>query len=257
MPMKLIVVGSGTGIPMADRGSPCLLLIAVGEYTLFDLGPGSLRQLVRIGIAHDKIDRVFFSHFHPDHTADLVHFLFATMNPSVLENRRPFLLSGPTGLCKFLERLQRSYGKWLNVPPRILSVDELEIQKPDKRVFHGFTLFSHPLTHTANSVAYRVVDSAGASLVYSGDTGFSRELIEFARGADLLILECSFPDEDRVEHHLTPAMAGSIAAEAEAKKLLLVHFYPEVLASDIPEQCRRSYKGEIVLGRDFLHVDIG
>jgi ribonuclease BN (tRNA processing enzyme) len=70
--MKIVIVGSGTGVPLPDRGSPSILLMVGGEYTLFDLGPGSLRQLLRIGVPHERIDRIFFTHFHPDHTADLV-----------------------------------------------------------------------------------------------------------------------------------------------------------------------------------------
>lgn len=254
--MKIIVLGSGTGVPMADRGSPCFLLITGADYTLFDLGPGSLRRLLRAGVPHDRIDRVFFTHFHPDHTADLVHFLFATRDPSILEKRRPFVLAGATGLREFLERLRRSYGRWLDLPPDLMGIDEMEITKPDRRNFAGNTLLSQPLKHTPNSLAYRVETASGSSFVYSGDTGYSEELIGFAEKTDLLILECSFPEKDKVDRHLTPSLAGRIAAKAGAKKLLLVHFFPEVLSSDITGQCRLTFGGELILGRDFLHLDL-
>lgn len=255
--MKIVVVGSGTGVPLLDRGSPCILLMTGSEYTLFDLGPGALRRLLRFGIPHERIDRIFFTHFHPDHTADLVHFLFATRNPPVLQTRKPFLLAGAKGLQEFLEKLQRAYGKWLKVPERIMTIDELEGTKPDSRAFKEFKVFSQPLQHTPNSLAYRVEDGSGARLVYSGDTGYSEELIDFAREADLLILESSFPEQNKVDHHLTPAIAGRIAARAKVKKLMLVHLYPEVLGSDIPGQCRLSYQGELIIGRDLLHVEVG
>lgn len=255
--MKIVIVGSGTGVPLSDRGSPCILLMASGEYTLFDLGPGSLRQLLRIGIAHQRIDRVFFTHFHPDHTADLVHLLFATRNPRVLEARKPFLLSGARGLSEFLKKLQKSYGKWLRLPDRLVEVDELEVAKPDRRDFKGIRVFSQPLQHTSNSLAYRVEEDSGASIVYSGDTGYNEELVEFAMYADLLILECSFPEENKVDSHLTPALAGRIAARAKARKLLLVHLYPEVLGTDISGQCRIEYDGELIIGRDLLQLEVG
>jgi ribonuclease BN (tRNA processing enzyme) len=228
-----------------------------GEYTLFDLGPGSLRQLLRIGVPHERIDRIFFTHFHPDHTADLVHLLFATRNPPVLETRKPFLLSGGRGLGEFLKKLQKAYGKWLRLPDRLVGVDEMETMKPDRRDFKGFSIFSQPLQHTPNSLAYRVEDGSGASLVYSGDTGYCEELVEFAMYTDLLILECSFPDKNRVDKHLTPALAGRIAARAKARKLLLVHLYPEVLGTDISGRCRAEYGGELIIGRDLLHLEVG
>ena len=95
------------------------------------------------------------------------------------------------------------------------------------------------------------------SLVYSGDTGFCDEIVSLADGTDLLILECSFPDDMKIEGHLTPSQAGRIASLAGVKKLLLTHFYSECLATDITTQCRKTYGGELVLARDLLHLDIG
>jgi ribonuclease BN (tRNA processing enzyme) len=59
-----------------------------------------------------------------------------------------------------------------------------------------------------------------------------------------------------VEGHLTPSEAGRIATMARVKKLLLIHFYPEALRKDIAGECRKAYKGELILGRDMLTVSI-
>jgi ribonuclease BN (tRNA processing enzyme) len=254
--MNLILLGTGTGHPLSDRGSPCLLLISGGTYTLFDLGSGALRQLSRIGIPHERINKILITHFHPDHTADLIHFLFATRTPDVLKRREPFLLVGPLGFTEFLQGLQKPYGKWLKVPADIMGIDELDISKPDAREYDDFILLSQPLPHTSQSIAYRVTARSGGTFVYSGDTGYSHELIDFARDTDLLVTECSFPDGGRVDGHLTPSEAGRIAAQAHVKRLLLVHFYPEVLATNISAECRRTFKGELILGQDFMHVDV-
>ena len=82
--MRVIILGSGTGMPLNDRGSPSLVLIMDGEPVLFDMGPGSLRQLKRAGINPQDIRHIFLTLFHPDHTVDLISFLFATQNPSIL-----------------------------------------------------------------------------------------------------------------------------------------------------------------------------
>ena len=81
--------------------------------------------------------------------------------------------------------------------------------------------------------------------------------MELARGADLLILECSFPDEEAIAGHLTPSEAGDIATRAGAKKLLLTHFYPEILTTDIEAQCRKTYQGDLVLASDLLSLSVG
>ena len=92
--------------------------------------------------------------------------------------------------------------------------------------------------------------------MYTGDTGFTPELADFARGCDVLITEASFPEGQDVEGHLTPFQAGRIAALARVRKLVLIHFYPEVLRTDIVSQCRKSFDGEIVLGSDLLHLTV-
>ncbi|MBU2498151.1 MAG: MBL fold metallo-hydrolase [Proteobacteria bacterium] len=254
--MNLIILGSGTGIPLSYRASPSLVLTTGSGAILFDMGPGTLRQLSRLGIGHQRIALIFITHFHPDHTADLIHFLFATKNPRVLEKRDPFLIVGPEGFSAFLENLQRAYGNWLNIPPDLMTIDELDTQKPDRRSYHGFEVQSQPLKHTAQSLAYRIWGPSGRSFVYSGDTGYCEEMIDLARDCDLLILEASFPEGEEVEGHLTPSLAGRIASLAKVSRLVLLHFYPEVLATDITRECRKTYSGELILGRDGLHLSV-
>ncbi|MBN2126574.1 MAG: MBL fold metallo-hydrolase, partial [Deltaproteobacteria bacterium] len=119
-----------------------------------------------------------------------------------------------------------------------------------------FTLHSRPLPHTPHSLGYRVELPSGKSLVYSGDTGYCDAIVELAMHTDLLLLECSFPDWAPVEGHLTPSLAGKIARLSGAKRLALLHFYPDVLTTDIVSQCRRAYSGTLILGRDLLHIRI-
>jgi ribonuclease BN (tRNA processing enzyme) len=89
-------------------------------------------------------------------------------------------------------------------------------------------------------------------VVYSGDTGFCDAVVELAQGADLLILESSFPDGEACDGHLTPSLAGRMATLAGVERLVLIHFYPECLRTDITAQCRRTYGGELILGEDLL-----
>jgi ribonuclease BN (tRNA processing enzyme) len=254
--MELVILGSGTGQPLVDRGSPSLALLLDERLVLFDMGPGTLQQLSRIGIHHEKINHIFISHFHPDHTAGLIHFLLATRHPPILEKRDPFMITGPRGLQDFFKKMQRTYGKWLTMPSDIMVVEALGTQKPEKREYKAFHTVSQPVRHTPQSLAYRVVFPSGKSFVYSGDTGPCSEIVDLARGTDLLILDCSFPDGEDVEGHLTPSQAGQIARSAGVNRLLLLHFYPEVLATDVAKQCRRTYAGELILGRDLLHLHL-
>lgn len=254
--MQLIILGSGTAIPLVDRASPSLVLLAGNGPVLFDMGPGSLRQFSRIGLNFSDLDRIFLTHFHPDHTADLIHFLFATRNPTVLEKRAPFCIAGPRGLKNFLRGLREAYGKWLEIPPDLMTIEERDTEKREIAKCGNLTVTSQPVKHTPQSLAYRVEGPEGLNFVYSGDTGFCEEIVDLSRDVDLLILEASFPDAQEADGHLTPSLAGRVATLAKARRLALLHFYPEVLATDIADQCRKTYKGKLILCRDLLSLSI-
>jgi ribonuclease BN (tRNA processing enzyme) len=73
--MRVIILGSGTAIPMKDRGSSSVAVFVGRSPILFDMGPGTLGRMARLGMGPEKIESIFLTHFHPDHTADLIHFL--------------------------------------------------------------------------------------------------------------------------------------------------------------------------------------
>ncbi len=254
--MQVVILGSGTTIPMKDRGSPSVAVFVDDRPILLDMGPGTLRQLVRFGISHENIERILITHFHPDHTADLIHFLFATKNPNVLKTRSPFTLYGPTGLRTFIGALQSAYPHWLDIPSEIMRIEEPATDGNNEWTFGHFRIKTAPSSHTPGSLAYRIENKAGKKMVFSGDTGFCESIIDLAKGADLLILEAAFPDDQPMEGHLTPSLAGRMARLAGVKRLVLTHFYPECLKTDIAAQCRRTWDGELTLGEDLLQLQI-
>ena len=254
--MEITILGSGTSVPLAERASPAIAITLDGHLILLDMGPGTVRQLAIAGHKYQDIDYIVISHFHPDHTADLIHFFFATRYPPVLDERKPFTIVAPKGFDQFLELLKRPYGRWLDLPERLMSTEELKTGQKDSREFDGFKIYSAPVNHTPQSLGFRIEDNSGKSIAYSGDTGYCEEIVDLARGADLLILECSFPDEEAIAGHLTPSEAGDIATRAGAKKLLLTHFYPEILTTNIEAQCRKTYQGDLVLATDFMSLPV-
>ena len=252
--MKLIILGSGTSVPHPQRASPSIALFIDDQFLLMDIGPGTLRQLAIAGLTFQDIDYVCISHFHPDHTADLIHFLFATRYPPILRTRKSFTIIAPETFNQFLTLLKRPYGNWLELPDGLMKIEELNIGNKDKKEFDTFTIVSAPVNHTPHSLGFRIEDGSGKIIVYSGDTGYCEEIVDLARDADLLILESSFPDGQGIEGHLTPSQAGDIATRSGVKRLLLTHFYPECLKSDIEPQCRKTYQGELILATDLMSL---
>ncbi len=256
--MEVIILGSGTFIPIPDRSSPSVLIKSKETCLLLDIGPGTLRQIGRLGLSFSMIDYVCLSHFHPDHTADIVHLMFALKNIDPLL-KKPITLLGPSGTKEFLRSLQSAYRGYINLSPKILRIDELG--KKSRRNCKDLTVISHPVKHVPESIGFRIIEeSKGKSVAYSGDTGMCEDVIELSRDVDLAILECSFPEEYlknwSIDTHLSPSDAGKIAQEAGAKSLLLTHLYPECLNINIVERCKRYYKGNVMIAEDLMRITI-
>ena len=132
------------------------------------------------------------------------------------------------------------------------------VAKADARQAGPFLRIEAGLTgHTTGSVCYRLTDERGKALFYSGDTDYNEELIPLMQGVDCALLECSMPDERKVEGHLTPRLAGRLARMAGVKRLVLTHFYREVIGAPIVERVREEYAGPVELAEDLKSFPIG
>ena len=152
----------------------------------------------------------------------------------------------------FFEGLKSAYEHWIELPPDRLTVVEMDTGAPDRRAFSSFSVSSMPVAHRPESLAFRITDAEGKVLVYSGDTDFCDSLATIADKADLMICESAFPDDRKVDGHLTPSLAGRIARTAGVKRLVLTHFYPDCEDADIENQCRSTYNGKLVLAQDLM-----
>lgn len=252
----LTVLGSGTCVPRLDRSACSLLVVAAGTTLLLDCGPGTMRRLLEAGTTVFDIDAVFLSHFHPDHSGELVSFLFANKYPDGTRRVRPLTLIGGRGTARFFEGLKDVYGKWIALDDALFHLVELATAGPDQTQVGQLQLRSAPVAHNPESVALRLTSPAGPSVVYSGDTDFSESLIDLAQGTDVLVCECALPDGLKVAGHLTPAQAGTIAAQAGVGRLVLTHFYPECDAADVVGQCRQTWAGSLDLAFDLMRIDV-
>ena len=249
--MELIVLGSGTGVPSLRRGAPAYAVLAAGRLILLDLGSGACRALLRHGLNFSQVDIMALSHLHPDHIGDLVPFLFASHYALGYTRQEPFWLLAARGFAAFHERLKSAFGQWVEAPAGLLRLRELNPEGPDGAVWEGLTIKTAPVNHIEGSLAYRL-EAEGQALVYSGDTDESDSLADLAKGANLLILECSMPH--KVPGHLTPGEAGRLAAKAGVARLLLTHFYPPCDEVDVGALAAREFTGEILLAEDDLRI---
>jgi len=252
MGMNITVLGSGTCVPSVRRSSPAILIRGEGKLLLLDIGSGTLRRLAEAGVSIHDIDLIFLSHFHPDHCSDLVPFLFATKYAFAQTRTKALHLAGGPGLHDLLHGLQKVFGRWIVPEGYPFHLHEAKGMIP----FENFILKTLPLTHSESSIALRVEIPGGKAMVYSGDTDYCENIVALANNADLLILECSLPEEMKVEGHLFPSLAGRIARESLCKRLLLTHFYPPCDEQDLAREVAKEVVGEIILAEDLMKIEV-
>lgn len=250
------ILGSGTCVPSLKRSS-CAVLMEIGAtHLLFDSGPGTMRRLLEADTDIFELDYILYSHFHPDHSAELVPLIFATKYPDGSRRQSPLTVIGGKGLLHFFAGLKAVYGNWIELDDEKLRFLELDNSSGESRNFSSFTIRSAPVVHNPESIAYRVTSADGSSVVYSGDTDYSENLIELAKYADLLICESAVPDHKQVRGHLTPSVAGEIASRANVRKLVLTHFYPDCENVDIEQECRKTYSGPLLMAEDLMRINV-
>jgi ribonuclease BN (tRNA processing enzyme) len=249
------VLGSGTSLPSATRGSPGhLLRMADGRGVLVDPGPGSVRAAARHGVSVAALRAVLVTHFHVDHTLDLFALVFALRHPAMVERR--LTVAGPTGIRELVLRGREVYGDWVALPEERLEFVELEpgpfqIELEAQRL-EGVAL---RMPHLGHSLGYRIRGHARI-VAYSGDTGIGEAPVALGRGSDVYVLEAALPEGSDASRHLTPSLAARIGSECGCKELVLTHFYPETDRSDLRSLVREHWSGPLVLAHDGLRIPL-
>ncbi|HSR53596.1 MAG TPA: ribonuclease Z [Acidobacteriota bacterium] len=249
--MKVTILGSGTAIPHPERASPGFVIDHEG-LILVDPSSGSLHRLARAGLDFRRIRSVVFSHYHPDHTGDLLPLLFACYIDRDAPQR--LRLIGPPGLRRFCQGLVSLYGEWVGRIYARLSLEEVEEWRGR---YHGLQWEALPVVHSEPALAYRWTGPSGNVLAYSGDTEPCRNLIEICRQADIALMEASYPRHMEAPGHLTGYSAGQCAVRARVKRLLLCHRYPACDDYDLPAEVRQAgFEGACQLARDGQQLDL-
>lgn len=222
--MEVVILGSGSAFP--SRGAdgkvrnPAGVAVALdSRLVLFDLGFGNLRQLARAGLDPAAVSDVFLTHRHPDHCGDLAALLFL-LRYDVKPKTGRLRVWGPRGLAKFVAGLQKAWAPWLSPKGYKLEVGEVSPKTPVEG--RGFSVCALQVPHPTPALAYRL-SYKGKSFVYSGDTGFAKDLPDFAAEADLFLLECTLSLREPADGHLNAPLALATLGAARCKKGVLVH----------------------------------
>jgi ribonuclease BN (tRNA processing enzyme) len=247
---RLVVLGTCGAWPEPDGACSGFVLEHRGFRAIIDLGYGTLpRLLAHLGSVNaDGIDAVIVSHAHPDHCIDL-HGLFRARWFG-RRGERPIPLYAPSGVIDFVRYVEGDDRD---------DVDEVFDWRPlpaEPYDIGPFRLDSWDLPHYVPNAGVRLT-ADDLVVAYTGDTAPVPDLIDLARGADLLIGQASRPKRLPTTEHallLTADEIATVAAEAGARRLLLVHFWPGWDRRDYVDEARRHFTGEVVAASDGLVI---
>lgn len=224
--MKLTALGVWGGYPTRDAGTTSYLLQSEDGFNLLlDAGSRAVTELEH-ELSPNNLDTVILSHYHEDHIADLgslrQYRQLQTVKPEILpiyghqENEYEF---SKLSLENVSEGIAYDVEKGTSVGP-------FDIQ---------FLKTVHPVI----CYAMRIVERAtGQILIYTGDTGYFTELVDFSKDADILLADVYFfKGKAKMPNHLSSVEAGEIAAQANVKKLILTHL-PQV--GDLQVLCEEA-----------------
>lgn len=249
--MKLTIIGSGTCVPTVKRGSPANYLQIGKKKILVDCGPGTVRQIVNAKIDYRTIDMVFLTHFHNDHVSDLVALIWALFCTPGFNRKNDLILIGPVGLKQFFEdsiNLNKDGEQWSK--NKKIKIKEIK----NKIKFEEFSVECNKTIHTKSSIAYKFIEK-DRSLVFSGDCDYDDKFINFSKDANVLLLECSYPNSLKKKGHLIPKECGLIAQKANVRKLILNHIYNYSSGKIRVDQTKKFFRNT-VLAEDFMKINI-
>lgn len=232
--MKLTILGSGTVDPLAERACSGYFLETESGPLAFEMGNGVVRRAEQYGLPLTRVEHVFVSHLHPDHTTDLVTYLFARKYaPPPWSDAVSAALYGPPGFADFLEKV---YAAWPSVRPEPAEVRVLEYPEGGGEVYRAgpVSVSVLPVEH-GDMKAYGFRFNEGDKvLAYSGDSKLCEGVMEVAQGADLLLCECScFPRGCEPlycrEVHMSWEDVAEVCEKTRPGRLLLTHLYKPVV----------------------------
>jgi ribonuclease Z len=284
-PIKVILLGTGSPAPSIDRFGPSILVEVGGQKLLFDCGRGAGQRLWQLKIPLGQIDALFLTHLHSDHIVGIPDVWLTGWIPAAYGRRTsPFQVFGPDGTKDMMENLVKAFSwdistrsKEKNKVDSGALVHTTDIKEGFIWEKNGIKVTPFTVRHAEfieSALGYRI-DYAGHSVILSGDTRYSENLIRYAKGADVVIHEVAAANEHSMQtsplinqilgFHSSPEDAAKVFEQIKPKLAVYSHFVllsaepsiPPPTINELTYRTKKIYKGALQIGEDLLTIEIG
>jgi len=273
--LEVTFLGTGTPQPDIDRFGPATMVEANGRYFLFDTGRGVTIRLKQAGIPLSKIEHVFLTHLHSDHVSGLADLMLTGW---IWQRQNPLTITGPKGtqaLGHHLEQAHQADIAYRSANTRLdaehAKIKSHEIKKGGEVVYDndGIKITAFLVNHYPVEPAYGYkIESGEQSIVISGDTSYSENLILHAKETDLLIHEIADAEQQLITnnprlkrvmaYHTTPEQAASILNQVNPKQAIFTHVLLFVIdEQQVSKKIKNLYRGKFHIANDLLRVGVG
>lgn len=277
--LTVTLLGTGTPLPLLSRSGPGILIEAGNKKLLFDVGRGVTQRLFQKKIPLGKIDHVFLTHLHSDHVIGIPDLLLSGWLGAPWARRKaPFRITGPEGTVNLMTHLEKAYAWDINtriadqgfnrkfVTPEPTDMKEGVVYEAD-----GIKVSAIKVNHGEKinpAFGYRI-DYDGRTVVLSGDTKYTDNLVKGAKGADLIIhsvasigqklLKKSKVMRNILTHHSEPEDTARVFNAVKPKLAVYSHIvlYGGQKPGDIMKRARKTYSGPLIVGKDLMSFSVG
>ena len=270
---EVILLGTGTPRPSIERFGSATLVNAGGKYFLFDAGRGVTIRLQQAGITPDQIQHVFLTHLHSDHISGLDDLWITGW---IWQRQEPIQVSGPAGTDNLVQSLRQAYAADISYRTDNTTLGDEQSRIESTEVEEGVIFDEQGVKVTAFLVDHKPVtpafgyriDFGDRSIVISGDTTYSENLIRHAHNVDLLIHEIADARQDLLEknkrlqsilaYHTTPTQMINVLKKTQPRMAVLNHVLLFGVAPDeVLAEIAAGYKGRVEIGYDLMKINIG
>lgn len=202
--LKVTILGSGTPIPSIERFGSSTLIEYKDKKYLFDVGRGTTIRLSQIGIKASEIDHLFLTHLHSDH---ITGFADLWLTGWIWQRKNVLNVYGPNGIENFIRHTQKAFSSDISFRKKQTKLSEKGLSLNVQTVLQGIIYKDDDVTITAIKVDHGSVnhaygfrfDTEANSILLSGDTTLSKNLIKQGENLDLLIHELAVIEPNLIE----------------------------------------------------------